>query len=147
MYPTLDGPKFYNEVTLCELQVLGLLGKHLTGPWKTKFYNEVTLCELQVLGLLGKHLTGPWKTKFYNEVTLCELQVLGLLGKHLTGPWKTKFYTPADTVISHADGINIVKQLVEDSHEASSVMMMQNSVMIRSFLDSSACEDSAYSTT
>ena len=91
----LTGPwktKFYNEVTLCELQVLGVLGKHLTGPWKTKFYNEVTLCELQVLGVLGKHLTGSWKTKFYNEVTLCELQVLGLLGKHLTGPWKTKFY-------------------------------------------------------
>ena len=56
--------------------------------------------------------------------------MLGLLGKHLTGPWKTKFYTPADTVISHADGINIVKELVETLKQ----MMMQNSVMIRSFL-------------
>ena len=37
----------------------------------------------------------------------------------------TKFYTVADTEISHADGINIVKELVETLKQ-----IMQNSLMI-----------------
>ena len=59
-------------------------------------------------GLRSSHEKG-----FKNEITLCQLQVLGLVGKHLTGPWMTKFYTAADTEISHVDGINGVKELIE----------------------------------
>jgi len=29
------------------------------------FSNEITIVELQFLGIIGKHLTGPWMTKFY----------------------------------------------------------------------------------
>ena len=31
------------------------------------FSDEITIVELQVLGILAKHLTGPWMKKFYNN--------------------------------------------------------------------------------
>ena len=87
--------------------------------------HQDTFAKLLKVGTTLGGLRSSLEKDFRNEDTLCELQVLGLLGKHLTGPWMTKFYTAADTEISHVDGINIVKELVETLKQ-----MMQNSPMI-----------------
>ena len=70
-------------------------------------------------------VSGAALKRMKNEGTLYELQVLGLLGKHLTGLWMTKIYTVADTEISHVDGINIVKELVETLKQ-----IMLNSLLV-----------------
>lgn len=33
------------------------------------FESEIAIAELQVLGILGKHLTGPWMKRFYTLST------------------------------------------------------------------------------
>lgn len=43
-----------------------------------------------------------------------EMQVLGLLGKLLTGPWMTKFYTGADDQTDYIQGIEVIKETVQN---------------------------------
>ena len=59
---------FSNKITIVELQVLGIIGKHLTGPWMTKFYtaadsdiSHVDAIELvkQVIASLKEMLQDP----------------------------------------------------------------------------------------
>ena len=54
-----------HQDTFAKLLKVGTTLGGLRSSLEKDFRNEDTLCELQVLGLLGKHLTGPWMTKFY----------------------------------------------------------------------------------
>ena len=63
-------------------------------------------------------LTDSLAADFSNETAKKELCVLGLLGKKLTGPWMKKFYVPAESKLTHIQGIDEVKKVITCLEEA-----------------------------
>ena len=81
---------------------------------------------------------------FMNPTTKNELHVLGLLGKLLSGPWMKKFYTSASTEINHVDGIEVVKQVLENLRQAAG-QLGDLAVAERDFFGDELVDDSTLS--
>ena len=58
---------------------------------------------------------------FNTDQAKLELLVLGLLGKLLSGPWMTMFYVAPEDQMNHIDGITVVKDVIAQLKEATSL--------------------------
>ena len=68
--------KDFNEGTLCELQVLGLLGRHLTWPWMIKLYTAADTEINHVDGInIVKELIETLKQMMQNSLLMIDQKI------------------------------------------------------------------------